>query len=139
MMSYLKLFLLVLPLVILLDFIWIGLLMKGFYDQELGDLARRQNGSLAPRWPAAILVYVLIPAGIVLAMRPHLSDTVPYWQIAAWGAAFGLILYGVYDLTNYALLEKWSLRVTLADLGWGTLLCCLCAMWMQAAARWLQI
>jgi uncharacterized membrane protein len=40
-----------------------------------------------------------------------------------WGAVYGAIVYGVYDLTNRAVLEKFSLTMTVADLGWGTFLC----------------
>ena len=39
------------------------------------------------------------------------------------GALFGLILYGVYDLTNLAILEKWTRSMTVADIAWGCVLC----------------
>ncbi|MBL9083633.1 MAG: DUF2177 family protein, partial [Planctomycetales bacterium] len=44
---------------------------------------------------------------------------------------FGLVLYGVYDLTNLATLEKWSLRVTIADMIWGTVLSAVMACWLR--------
>lgn len=118
-----KLFLLILPVFLLLDFVWIGLLMNGFYQRELGELARRVNGSLAPRWEAAALVYVLIPAGLVLFVRPLLSTNGTNAHAFAWGALFGLVLYGVYDLTNRSVLQNWSLLVTIVDISWGCLLC----------------
>lgn len=117
-----KLFLLLLPIFLAADLFWLGVLMKGFYSAELGDLARRQDAALAPLWQAALLVYVLIPGGIVLFVRP-LVRGVTIGQSFAWGAVFGLVLYGVYDLTNLAILEKWSLRMTLADIAWGCVLC----------------
>src|SRR4051794_15618971 len=107
-----KLFLVILPLFLLLDFVWIGLIMKAFYNEELGDLARRHAGALAPRWGAAILVYVIIPAGIVLFVRPAMGPQAELFTAFTWGAIFGLIAYGVYDLTNLAVLEKWSVRMT---------------------------
>jgi uncharacterized membrane protein len=55
-----------------------------------------------------------------------------------WGSVFGLVLYGVYDLTNRAILEKWSLRMTVADILWGMLLCGTTALIMQVADRWLK-
>jgi len=117
-----KLFLLLLPIFLAADLFWLGVLMKGFYSAELGDLARRQDAALAPLWQAALLVYVLIPGGIVLFVRP-LVRGVTIGQSFARGAVFGLVLYGVYDLTNLAILEKWSLRMTLADIAWGCVLC----------------
>jgi uncharacterized membrane protein len=35
---------------------------------------------------------------------------------------FGFFTYATYDLTNYATMKVWTLRVTLLDIGWGTLL-----------------
>jgi hypothetical protein len=35
------------------------------------------------------------------------------------GALFGLVLYSVYDLTNLAVLEKWTARMALADMALG--------------------
>ena len=73
-MHTIKIFLIVLPLFLLMDLIWIGVLMSHFYSQELGELARRDGASLSPRWGAAILVYLLIPGGIVLFVKPLLRQ-----------------------------------------------------------------
>jgi uncharacterized membrane protein len=131
-----KIFAVVLPVFLVADLVWLGVVMKGFYSHELGELARREGTALAPRWPAAILVYLLIPAGIVIFVRPLLGPTAPLWQAALWGVVFGMVLYGVYDLTNLAVLEKWSWRMTLADMVWGMVVCGATAVWMQAVDRW---
>jgi uncharacterized membrane protein len=131
-----KLFLVVLPLFLLLDFVWIGLIMKGFYNEELGDLARRHAGALAPRWGAAILVYVIIPVGIVLFVRPAMGAQAGLFTAFLWGAIFGLIAYGIYDLTNLAVLDKWSVRMTAMDMTWGGAICGVSALWMRAVERW---
>lgn len=118
-----KLFAILLPLFLLFDLLWLGVVMKGFYSAELGELGRREGSTLAPRWWAAIPVYLLIPAGIVLFVRPLVGANDALWQAFGWGAVYGLVLYGVYDLTNMAVLEKWTVRMTLADMAWGCLLC----------------
>ncbi len=122
-MQNFKLFAIVLPIFLLIDLFWLGVVMKGFYSQELGELARRNGAALAPRWGAAMLVYLLIPGGIILFVRPLLGENGTAWQAFGWGALFGLVLYGVYDLTNLAVLEKWTVRMTLADMAWGCVLC----------------
>ena len=61
-MSAWKLFLIVAPAFLAVDLLWLGVVMKDFYSRELGDLARRVEGALAPRWGAAALVYLMIPA-----------------------------------------------------------------------------
>jgi uncharacterized membrane protein len=125
--STFKLYLTVLLTFAVLDAVWIGLLMKGFYNHEFGELARRHDGAMSPRWPAAILVYLLIPLGIVLFVRPAMGASATLLQAAGWGAAYGFIGYGLYDLTNRATLEKWSLTLTAVDMAWGSVICAVSA------------
>ncbi len=132
-----KLFAIVLPIFLLIDLFWLGVVMKALYSHELGELARRHGAVLAPRWGAAMLVYLLIPGGIVLFVRPHLGANGTAWQAFGWGALFGLVLYGVYDLTNLAVLEKWTVRMTLADMTWGCVLCGMISVVMKFVDRWL--
>ena len=132
-----KLFAILLPIFLFIDLLWLGIVMKGFYSQELGELARRQGTALAPRWGAAILVYLLIPGGLVLFVRPLLGVNATTWQAIGWGALYGLVLYGVYDLTNLAVLEKWTVRMTLADIAWGCVLCGTISVVMRFVDGWL--
>jgi uncharacterized membrane protein len=136
-MQSMKLYAIVLPIFLLIDMVWLGVVMKGFYSHELGELARREGAALAPRWGAAILVYLLIPAGIVLFVRPLLEANATVWQAFGWGASYGLVLYGVYDLTNLAVLDKWSTRMTLVDMVWGSVLCGLVSAIMRLVDDWL--
>ena len=133
-----KVYAILVPLVLLIDLLWLGVIMKGFYAQEIGELTRKNGDTLAPRWGAAILVYLLIPAGVMLFVRPLLEPQATPWQAFIWGAVFGLVVYGVYDLTNLAVLDKWTLRVTIADMLWGGVLCGTTSLLMQAIERWLK-
>jgi len=133
-----KLFAILLPIFLLVDLLWLGVVMKGFYSHELGELARRQGTALTPRWGAAILVYLLIPGGLVLFVRPLLGMNATAWQAIGWGAVYGLVLYGVYDLTNLAVLEKWTVRMTLADIAWGCVLCGTMSAAMRLIDNWLN-
>jgi uncharacterized membrane protein len=136
-MRELKIFVMLLPIFLALDLFWLGVLMKSFYQHELGELARRSGGALAPRWGAAAIVYLLIPAGIVLFVRPHVPATAPKHAALLWGAAYGLVVYGVYDFTNWAVLDRWTARMTFADVAWGMALCGMSTVAMQGIDRWL--
>lgn len=116
-----------------LDFVWLGLLMPKFYDRELGPIARRAGEALAPRWSAAVIVYVLIPLGVILFLRPWLTVSTAWWQTLLMGAIFGAIMYGVYDFTNLATLERWNWKLALVDTAWGATICGLTAL----AVKWL--
>ena len=89
-----------LVVLLVLDFIWLGLLMSGFYRRGLGQIARTAaDGSLSPLWAAAVPVYLLIVAGLLVfaVSRPEASSS---GGALRSGALFGLITYGVYDFTN---------------------------------------
>ena len=118
-----KLILIIAPILVATDLVWLGIVMKPFYQSEIGELARRNGAALAPRWPAGVLVWILIPTGIVLFVRPALGSQGSLLQAFAWGAVFGLILYGVFDGTNRSILDKWPLRLAIVDTAWGCVLC----------------
>jgi uncharacterized membrane protein len=100
-----------------LDGVWLGVVMKHFYREQLAPIIRLANGGIAPNWPAAIVVYLLLGTGIAVFVIPR-AETVA--SAAAFGALLGLVVYGVYDFTNYATLRQWPFVLTLADAAWGT-------------------
>ena len=126
------LYLLTLAIFFLIDMIWLGLVAKNFYRQQLG-------GMLSPtvNWPAAILFYLLFIAGLLtFVILPALAKggaLQALWQ----GAFFGLVAYATYDLTNLATLRGWPLRVTVVDLIWGAALGGLVSWCGTLAGRWL--
>lgn len=96
-----------------LDALWLGLLARNFYATELGGLMR-QPVAVVP----AALFYLAYPMGLLLlALQPM----PPTWaQAVGRSALLGLVAYGVYDLTNLATINGWSLRLALVDMAWGT-------------------
>ena len=104
-------FLLLLVAIILLDYLWLGLLLKDFYRTQAQAFWQVQI------WPA-IPVYLLLPLGLLL-INQHISS-LP--QKVLRGALFGLVIYGVYNFTNLALIGGWPLEMSLLDIVWGTAL-----------------
>ena len=115
-----------------LDGLWLGLLMKTFYREQLAPLVRLANGGIAPNWPSAFVVYGLLGTGIALFVVPRAS-TLP--SAAVFGGLFGLVVYGVYDFTNYSTLRQWPFVLTLADTAWGTLASAVAAVAVRFVAR----
>jgi uncharacterized membrane protein len=104
-----------------LDFLWLGVFMNGFYKTELGALARLSGPDFAPIWWAALAVYGVLVLGIVVFVLPR-ADGHPL-RALGFGALMGLICYGTYDFTAYSVLAGWSLRMTLVDIAWGAVIC----------------
>ena len=51
------------------------------------------------------------------------------------GALFGLVVYGVYDFTNYSTLRQWPFALALADVAWGTAATAIAAAVVRFVAR----
>ena len=113
-----KLFAISYPTFIIFDIMWIGILMNSTYQYYLEPIARIYNGKLQANWPAALLVWALIVIGAIIFVLPKTTG-VNLIGSFAWGALYGLILYGVYDLTNFAILAQWPLTITIIDIIWG--------------------
>jgi uncharacterized membrane protein len=99
------------------DSIWLITMAPRLYKPEIGEVMA-DNFRLVP----AIIFYLLYITGIlVFAVRPGVAAG--SWQTAlVMGALFGFFCYMTYDMTNYATLRVWSLKVTILDLIWGTFL-----------------
>ena len=100
-----------------LDFFWLTTMSPTVYRRDLGALLADD-----PNMTVAVIFYLTYMVGIVIfAVRPALASG--DWRAAAlYGALFGFFAYATYDLTNFATLKVWTLRVTLLDMAWGTFL-----------------
>ncbi len=112
-----KEFLVTLPILLGLDIIWLALIAKNLYRQQIGFLMK-DNLSLAP----AALFYPLFAVGLILfVISPALAHR--SWNEALLrGALLGLIAYAAYDLTNLSTLKNWPVPMSLIDMAWGTVL-----------------
>jgi uncharacterized membrane protein len=134
----LKVYGLLLPVLFVLDYLWLGLLAADLYKRELAAFLRLDGDHLAPVIGAALVVYLAIPLGVVLLALPRVSAE--RWVLSAlgWGALYGLILYSVYDMTNYALVKGWPLKLSLVDMAWGTALNALATLAAALLDRWVR-
>lgn len=131
-------YLLCLPFTLLLDYLWLAKLMQDFYIKELGPYARVRGATIIPVYWAAAIVYLLLPLGIVLFALPRVDPEHLAASSLAWGALFGLVVYGVYDMTNMATLERWPVRMVWVDICWGAFLCGVTTWFAARASQWLQ-
>jgi uncharacterized membrane protein len=110
----------------ILDAVWLGVLMNGFYRSQLAPIVRLSaDGSIAPNWAAALLVYVVLGVGVSSFVIPNAGGAA---AAAGYGALFGFCVYGVYDLTNFSTLAHYPLAITVVDTAWGTFATAACAV-----------
>ena len=114
---FLKLYVIALPVFFLIDMIWLGLVAKNFYREQIGVLMKPDVN-----WVAAIIFYLIFIAGLVVFVILPAMEKGAWTHALVFGAFFGLVCYATYDLTNLALARDWPVLVTLVDLVWGTVL-----------------
>ena len=113
-----------------LDAIWLGVVMNAFYRSQLAPIVRLSaDGGIAPNWPAAFLVYIVLGIGIASFVIPNATGAV---AAASYGALFGFCVYGVYDLTNFSTLAQYPLPIAIVDMAWGTFATAVCASAVRA-------
>lgn len=107
-------FVTVLVIFSVIDTLWLGYMGDRVYRPLIGEVLA-DKFRLVP----AIAFYILYAAGLtIFAVLPGLKTG--DWKTALmWGAVFGLFAYGTYDLTNYATLKTWGLKITALDMTWG--------------------
>ena len=116
-MTFLYLYLISIPIFIIGDLLWLGVIAKNFYFSNLGHLLLP-----TPNWYAAVPFYFLFLLGLTFfVIAPSVASS-SLAKAVLMGAFFGLIAYATYDLTNLATLKDWPLSVTLVDMVWGAFL-----------------
>lgn len=114
---FLKVFLVAFPVFLIIDMIWLGIVAKDFYNNQIGNLMKK-----SVNWTAAIIFYVIFVLGLVFFVIYPGIDGGSLKDVFVRGAFFGLVTYATYDLTNLATLKSWPLRLALVDVLWGTVL-----------------
>ncbi|MCC0014907.1 MAG: DUF2177 family protein [Rhodobiaceae bacterium] len=108
---------------LVIDYVWLAHLARGFYADRLGHLLLER-----PNVGAAVTFYAIYVAGIVFfATLPALKSGSASSALVL-GALFGFFAYATYDMTNYATLKGWPLAVVMVDVAWGTVLSGLAAL-----------
>lgn len=102
---------------LILDFLWLGVISKNIFKKEIGNLMKSKFSFFS-----AFFVYVLLVIGLVVFVLNNLLY-VSIWAKVFLGGFFGFVCYGVYELTNYSIIKGWSLKIVVLDMIWGAFLC----------------
>lgn len=114
---FIKLYLIALPVFFAIDFIWLALIAKKFYLEQLGSLMKTNIN-----WPAALIFYALFILGLIIFVIAPAVEKKSLMHALVFGGLFGFFAYATYDLTNLATLKNWPFTLTIVDMIWGTVL-----------------
>lgn len=114
---FIKLYLIALPVFFIIDFIWLALVARKFYVEQLGHLMKTNIN-----WTAAIIFYLLFIVGLVFFAIAPAIEKKSLASAILLGGLFGFFSYATYDLTNLATLKNWPLTISIIDIIWGVVL-----------------
>ena len=94
-----------------IDFLYLSL-MKGYFDNQV----QKVQGTITKmNLFGAALCYIFLIYGLnYFIIKPKKSVNDAF--------LLGLVIYGVYETTNYALFKNWSLLTVILDTLWGGIL-----------------
>jgi uncharacterized membrane protein len=130
-MVHVTLYIAALITIAVLDFLWLGVVAKSWYQSGIGHLMADK-----PNFIAAAFFYLLYPVGVVFFAALPALEGGQFAKAALFGALFGFFVYGTYDMTNMATLKDWPLGLALADIAWGTFVSAVGAVAAVLAHRW---
>jgi len=112
-----------------LDGLWLGVIAREFYRSQMVAVAA-ENFNMVP----AALFYFLYPLGVLfVALTPPAQG---WAEALGRSALLGLVVYGVYDLTNMATLKAWPAKLALVDASWGTFITAMAGLAAYSAMAW---
>ena len=105
MNRYAALYLATLLVILPLDFLFLGVVAKGYFATQVGSML----GEVKPI--PAVLFYLLYVAGTVIFVSGAAGAS---WQSTLlYGALFGFFCYATFELTSLAILKHWSRWISL--------------------------
>lgn len=96
---------------ITMDFVYLNLIKEYFTNQ----IKKVQGSAVKINLLGVAICYIFLIFGInyfIIKPRKSVSDAF----------LLGLVIFGVYETTNYALLSNWSILTVILDTFWGGIL-----------------
>ena len=94
-----------------IDFIYLNLI-KNYFSNQIKSV---QVSQMKVNLFGAVLCYIFLVVGInYFIIKPKKSVSEAF--------LLGIIIYGVYETTNYALFKNWSILTVIIDTLWGGVL-----------------
>jgi uncharacterized membrane protein len=117
-MTYVVLFVATSIIFLVADAIMLRSVIQPLFAKHLGDQLYDGGFRLLP----AVLFYLVFMLGVLwFAGIPALREGAPQMALLN-GAILGLVAYGTYELTSWAVMRDWHPQMVAVDLAWGTVL-----------------
>ena len=101
-----------------------GTMIYLYMGKAFGDMIKNiQGGSpMKTRAIPGLICFVILAFGVNYFVLDKIRNDHIIIDSLKYGLIFGLTVYAVYDLTNYATFGKYSFQVMITDILWGGIL-----------------
>ena len=123
------LYLATLLVIVPLDFLFLGVVAKGLFTSQVGDML----GTV--RLVPAVMFYLLYVVGILIFVSG--SPGAVSQSTLLYGALFGFFCYMTFELTSMSLLKHWEWTVVFVDVAWGTFVTAVVSTLGLLIANWI--
>lgn len=98
-------------LFVIIDSVYLNF-MKDYFQKQV---IKVQGSSIKMNFTGAVLCYIFLIAGLnYFIIKPKKSVQDAF--------LLGIVIYGVYETTNYAIFKNWSILSVIIDTLWGGIL-----------------
>ena len=120
------------PILLAVDFLWIGVIARKYYQEGFGD-----HMAASFSIPPAVIFYIIYLAGLMIFVVYPAIVAKDLQRALIFGALFGFMCYMTYDFTNLATLKNWPVVLSMVDMAWGTLLATIASYFMYSIYFWI--
>jgi len=101
-----------------------GTMLTLYMGKRFSSMIKKiQNGEdMKTRIIPGIICFLVLSFGINYFVLDKINDNNILLDSLKYGLPFGLVVYGVYDLTNIATFHKYTFETMIIDIVWGGIL-----------------
>lgn len=104
-------------ILLILDYVWLTTYMSPRYKTMIKTI---QGNEMKLNMVYVVLSYFLMIVGLNHFVLPNINfKNVNVKDCLKYGFLFGIVLFGVYDFTCAAVIQKWDIKLALVDIFWG--------------------
>jgi len=98
-------------LIIIIDLCYL-LSIKNIYNNMIYDI---QQSYIQPKFISIFLCYIFLSFGLYHFIIKQNKEPIEAFIL-------GIVIYGVFDTTNYSIFDKWNKYLSIIDTLWGGIL-----------------
>ncbi len=110
-----KEFLTLFAIMAVLDYMWLGVVRKSYIRKKIMAI---NGGAIEHPWMSFVIAYFLMATGLYhFVMKRRRLKTKN--ELVLDAAFFGLVVYGVFDMSMMNLVGEWNAIDAMQDMAWG--------------------